>query len=552
MVAAALFAAVASSAMADATDTTMWIASGGGTYGLPGSWDNGVPGPTINAVFDLGNASTYTVDFAADGTAYDLYLHGGNVTWAMASHNLSLTNNFFLGFLDGDTASLQVGGGAFSSIFGDVAHLAGTNATLTLSGSGAAWNNSMDITVGREGTGTLTVQNGATMTLGRDIYVGNQGGDGTLLVTGGSSSFTASDGLLFVAVLTSASTQAHGQATITDGATASFGHQAAIGDGGIGTLTVSAGATLYTNKSTSGSGSSGILGVNAGPGQYGDGTATVTGSGSQWIQDGSLAVGFTGKGTLTVSAGGELSTDMGHIARRSGSSGTATITGTNSKWGIANSLYVGGEAGAAGGTGSLTVASGGLVTVGQRLELWDSGTVDVTGGGALTVGSGSSAAGEVRLYTGGTLAGTGSITGTLRNLGGTITPGHSPGTLTADVADLSSGTLVMDITGTAPGAYDVLAVTDTMTLGGTLNIVFSGGFAPQTGDTFPLFSGPASPAGAFDTVNVLGIEPGWGYEFVPTSGGLQLHSLSDGTVPEPVGLALVVLGLGLLVRRRSA
>ena len=459
MVAAALFAAVASSAMADATDTTMWIASGGGTYGLPGSWDNGVPGPTINAVFDLGNASTYTVDFAADGTAYDLYLHGGNVTWAMASHNLSLTNNFFLGFLDGDTASLQVGGGAFSSIFGDVAHLAGTNATLTLSGSGAAWNNSMDITVGREGTGTLTVQNGATMTLGRDIYVGNQGGDGT---------------------------------------------------------------------------------------------ATVTGSGSQWIQDGSLAVGFTGKGTLTVSAGGELSTDMGHIARRSGSSGTATITGTNSKWGIANSLYVGGEAGAAGGTGSLTVASGGLVTVGQRLELWDSGTVDVTGGGALTVGSGSSAAGEVRLYTGGTLAGTGSITGTLRNLGGTITPGHSPGTLTADVADLSSGTLVMDITGTAPGAYDVLAVTDTMTLGGTLNIVFSGGFAPQTGDTFPLFSGPASPAGAFDTVNVLGIEPGWGYEFVPTSGGLQLHSLSDGTVPEPVGLALVVLGLGLLVRRRSA
>lgn len=164
------------------------------------------------------------------------------------------------------------------------------------------------------------------------------------------------------------------------------------------------------------------------------------------------------------------------------------------------------------------------------------------------IGSGPAAVGEIHVYPSGTLAGTGSVIGVLRNLGGTISPGHSPGTLTGDQIILTSGTLDMEIAGTAPGSYDMLAATNSLSLGGTLNLIFTDGFAPQTGDAFLLFTAPGGPTGAFDEIHVMGIQSGWQYELTSVSGGLELHSLSDATVPEPYGLAVLLLAAGALLR----
>ena len=69
--------------------------------------------------------------------------------------------------------------------------------------------------------------------------------------------------------------------------------------------------------------------------------------------------------------------------------------------------------------------------------------------------------------------------------GGQVLPGNSPGTLTIDGDyEQDGGLLGIEMAGTLPGQFDVLAVTGNATLGGTLSLEFIDGFAPHQGDMF--------------------------------------------------------------------
>ena len=138
-----------------------------------------------------------------------------------------------------------------------------------------------------------------------------------------------------------------------------------IGDNGTGTLIVSNGAAVDSNGQLN-------IGQNAGD----HGTVTVT-SGAQLSSTTFINVGQLGIGTLTVSAGGTVNaSSFLSIADDVGSNGPVLVTGSGSSVSSQNI-----EVGNHDGTGSLTVANGGTVTLGAP-------PANVTEIGAVVSGSG--------------------------------------------------------------------------------------------------------------------------------------------------------------------
>jgi hypothetical protein len=145
--------------------------------------------------------------------------------------------------------------------------------------------------------------------------------------------------------------------------------------------------------------------------------------------------------------------------------------------------------------GSLIVRSGTLALSDLRVS---GGLIDLSGG-KLSVPNDL-------VLNDATLEGSGSITGTVRNDAGVVSPGHSPGkiTITGNYTQAANGALDMEIGGATPGTkYDQLVVTGTATLGGTLNITFINGYTPHVGDVFTFVSA-TSFSGSFATLNVNG------------------------------------------------
>ena len=97
--------------------------------------------------------------------------------------------------------------------------------------------------------------------------------------------------------------------------------------------------------------------------------------------------------------------------------------------------------------------------------------------------------GNVEVSPGFTLDGTGLIDGNLQNLG-TVAPGNSPGVIVVngDYVQNAGATLEIEIQGTAAATpdFDQLIVNGTVTLDGSLNISFLGGFTPTAGNVFTI------------------------------------------------------------------
>jgi len=85
----------------------------------------------------------------------------------------------------------------------------------------------------------------------------------------------------------------------------------------------------------------------------------------------------------------------------------------------------------------------------------------------------------------GTLSGNGTIVGNIVN-NGRVSPGHSPGVLTVDgnYTQTATGIYLLELGGPLPGEYDLLIVSLTAMLGGTLDIELMNGFVPA-GQSFP-------------------------------------------------------------------
>ncbi len=270
-----------------------------------------------------------------------------------------------------------------------------------------------------------------------------------------------------------------------EGTSVTSNSQLAIRDG---SMMLSNGATLQSARSSSPSGSSGIIGEFSGEG-LSSGVATVTGLGSRWTQDGGLTAGLNASGELNIENGGYVQSLDGFVGRRSGGLGTVTIEGGGS-WDIDRSLYLGGEAAAAGGTGELTVSSGNM-KVGEQIALWQQGEIAVEAGGGVKVGvtSAEPASGSLLLGQDGRLSGSGIVSANVENEQGNIAPGNSAGQLTiqGDLALANSSTLEIEIGGlTAGDQFDQLVVSGDVALGGLLQVELINSFELASEQSFEI------------------------------------------------------------------
>ncbi|OCW58562.1 autotransporter domain-containing protein [Hoeflea olei] len=369
----------------------------------------------------------------------------------------------------------------------------GSDGTITTNGATSLVANRFYIGLG--GNGTLTVNNGGTMTArgdDRKVYVGYfVGSTGTLNLDGPATTMTAYD--FNVAWIST------GNATLSNGATATIEQDVTIGKN-----------------------------------PYTTGTLTITGTGSRVSSD-RLYVGELGasNGTLTIENGGAFEvtgTSRAYIGNTAGSRGTVNVTGNGSSF-ASNLLFVGWNGTAemtisdkatttiaadvyvgtyGPSTGTLTVTGSGSALTADRIYLGDSGsgTLNVLDGGSVT------ATGTGKIYLGNTAAGKGfaTVSGTGSQISAVeINVGwNDAGVLTVDDGGsvTTAGSLSLGYNATGSGTM-TLATAGAVSIGGGTGTVHVATAAGSTG-TINIGAASGDPAAAAGTLNAAAINFGAG------------------------------------------
>jgi outer membrane autotransporter protein len=234
--------------------------------------------------------------------------------------------------------------------------------------------------------------------------------------------------------------------------------------------------------------------------------ATITNAGANSRID--FFGSSSGGGAALINANPTASIDISGLALPGTTVGS--ITGNGSLFLGDKNLTVGGnqtstifsgviqDGGGAGGTGgSLTkVGTGELTLTGANTY---TGPTTVNRGNLIVDGSISSA--QTFVMARGLLGGIGSLGGSVMN-SGIVSPGHSPGTLRVNrnYTQNANGTLHIEIAGTAPNQFDLLAVGGHASLAGTLLLSRVGNFQLQVGDKITFLTAQGGVSGTFSTI----------------------------------------------------
>jgi hypothetical protein len=145
----------------------------------------------------------------------------------------------------------------------------------------------------------------------------------------------------------------------------------------------------------------------------------------------------------------------------------------------------------------------------------------------------------------GTMNGSGKVLANVATNSGTLSPGHSPGTLTfsSNLTLTSSSILNIELGGTNAVDFDHLVALGALTLGGTLNVTLTNGYAPTSGDTVDILDW-GSMAGTFATINLPSAQ--WSTNSLYSSGTLIYSA-----IPEPGIAWAVVVGCGVFALWRQ-
>jgi outer membrane autotransporter protein len=371
--------------------------------------------------------------------------------------------------------------------------------TLNVEGSGSTLTASV-FTIGNVGNGTMTISDGGTVTAAEQtstsvsdkgvvfvargdastssvtvtgdgselaavsLYAGENGKATVEILDGGK--LTLSDLLEIGRNNTSVSTVTVSGKSSTDTASSVTANRITVGNFGTGTLIIKDGATV------SGGGN-----VSVGLSKDSNGTLTVSGSGSKLAltTGGSLYIGNNGTGNATVSSGGviEVPDDiyLGYHNPTSDSVSASTGVGTLLVTGAGSSVSATRLEVGRSGTGTLTLADGGAVTVNSG-----TGTLDIA------KSSGSTGTLIIGAAAGSDAVAAGTLNATTVAFGSALTGSEtSTGKIVFNITDTD---YTFDKTITGAGAVDVAAGTVNLTgtstytgattvNGGTLNIAGS-------------------------------------------------------------------------------
>ena len=286
---------------------TGWTNLDGGVYAASGNWDSSAsPATTDNALFHLGSAAPYTVNFSQNESASQAIIADDKVAFDLGGFQYDLTESNIT------RESLIVGERP-----GDVGELTLSNGTL----SGA----NIVIAHSTTSTGHMTIDNGATVNLTGAMRVGS-GGNGTLDINAGSAVTSGSTGVAYGGIVG----QLNGTGTVhVAGAGARWDINSfrtlAVGLGGTGTLNISEGAAVSAWLL--------IAGSEAGNGlenePVGMGTINVSGAGTT-LGGGSIMIAQDGPASMNVTDGAQVTGRGGNIAVSA--DGNVVLDGPGSSW----------------------------------------------------------------------------------------------------------------------------------------------------------------------------------------------------------------------------
>ena len=471
---------------------------------------------------------------------------------------------------EGGSGSLSITkGGRVNSLGAIIGRNGSSTGAVTVDGLGSGFTSFSDLVVGFSGSGTLDITNSGALSSGASAIGGGSTGIGEVTVDGTLSTWFVNGNLVvgnegsgMLDISNGGRVQVSSQVVSTTvdayiGRLAGSSGHVSVDGMGSSLEVVASGGFLFVGAAgggalditNGGSVSTRVTGVGSNLG--GEGNVTIDGVGSSLTASGNLIVGTAGSGSLNITNGGSVSSTQASIQSLQSGSGYVSVNGAGSSWINTGVLR---------NSGVLDISNGGSVTVGSLFN-FVTGMVNLTGGtlDADTVDSGFG----TFTMSGGTLNANNFI-GDLTNAGGTVGPGRSAGLLTVegDYSQDALSTLLIEIGGLLAGSeYDVLDVTGSANLGGTLDVDWfdlgGGLFSASAGDSFDILSAETI-LGEFDllTLALLGDGLGWDVSYILDDFGtdfVRLNVVATSAVPVPAAIWLFGSGLiGLIgIARRK-
>ena len=340
----------------------LWTGSTSTDWNTAGNWSLGNVPTGQNAIVDTAPANIATISADISATPNDIVVRGGGRldhtagtagtgggSWMFVgqnatagTYNLANTGSVaggITGFAQG-TGSLNATGNLLVGAFGD--NRTGTvrvNTSGTLAVSG-------ELVIGDSlgSVGNVSLETGA-LTINNKITLGNNRGNGTLTMSGGSLTKTAGDETVVG--------RDNGTGVLAQsGGTVTLNHNLYVGQssGANGTYTIGGNAVLNIGRDF-------VVGRESGTGALTMTGGTITKTGDEkFIVGHNNGVGVVAQSGGTISVNNEL-----YIGNENaGASGTYTLSGAGAL-SVANEVVVGRE----GGTGTLNVDGGTITTTGN-------------------------------------------------------------------------------------------------------------------------------------------------------------------------------------------
>ncbi|PTX93212.1 hypothetical protein DB345_16435 [Spartobacteria bacterium LR76] len=381
----------------------------------------------------------------------------GNVYVSGVGSTLAIKDDLSVGEQGSGTLSIA-NNGKVSNSYGTIGNYASGSGSVTVNGVGSKWTNRNDLFVGKSGTGYLTVIEGAVVESDSG-YVG------------------------YGATNTSAAT-INGDGSRWDNAASLH-----VGYQGAGTLNIQSGAVVTSTDGFIGE-DNGIL----------KGFVDISGIGSAWSASGDLSIGGAGTGTLKLREGGAADSENASLGVSSAGIGETNLSGADTLWTIRSSLYVGRYGSGKVNVGTGATATAGSATIGEEStgkgevnisgddSLWQVSTsvlVGDAGRGQLNITSGGGAS-SASAVLGNAAASDGAVninnTGSSWQVSGALTIGNlGKGTLGMLGGEVSSGSAILGNQASSMGSATVFSGSWTNT--GSLVVGKSGqGTLNLTGD----------------------------------------------------------------------
>ncbi|MHC5652332.1 autotransporter domain-containing protein [Stappia sp. ICDLI1TA098] len=330
-----------------------------------------------------------TVSNGSGINSYRIYLGGqvgktGTLTVSGSGTSLNSSNSAYLGYAGGDAGSLTISEGAslttgYNAFLGEAANSTGT---VNVTGANSSWSIDDDLRVGYRGTGSLSIAEGAAVSVGEETFVGNLGGsEGTLNITGPGSSMTANANMVV-----GSSGNSKGTVNIVQGGVLATSKLLILGDGSGSNATV----TVQGTGSSINAASVVTIGQN---GQ--SATLTLTDGGALNSASTVYVARFSGAGVLNIgAAAGETASAAGTLTASSltfgNGNGSLVFNHTDSAYAFATDIVSRGTIAAHAGTTTLTgnnaaftgrtVVNGGTLRAGGANAFADNTQYAINGG----------------------------------------------------------------------------------------------------------------------------------------------------------------------------